>query len=551
MLKALRAIFGKTDKDIGIEEYFILRQQKMSLGFTLIVLAAQFAIIPVAFLLINNPVAGYGSMGITLISVISAILILKRRVRLGGSLMLSIIALILFGILFMAARAHDGAYPVIFPSILGLALTLLMPSSSMVSGWYSVGLGLYFGISINVCTSISGHPEMLGRRSMVFIIFLIASAVMAYLNHIQSGLLKRSVSVSQEARSSVEALTQMMASVSKLKQGADESRSAISGAFESVSSILGFFKEKNEALYGSASTLDGKNQEASGNLLSLMTEVDSVGNAVGRQKDLATENQRGQDRIMEAILAIRADISTVDESARLLNELATGGRGTLEETTKSINGLSAYQAKTMEIISVLSKISAQTNLLAMNAAIEAAHAGDAGAGFAIVAEAVRDLADSSGSRTKEIAGIIKQMNVEITESERKTALTAGTLYRLIEETGKVYDSICRVSQTMDAFVGESKALQEGSRSMAALSSDISQSSEREGRIADDFQKAFASLKEYFTLVLSEIGSLRDRGLESEEILAKAKAANQESEAVNRAIDGLLKKQSAHSQGRES
>jgi methyl-accepting chemotaxis protein len=175
----------------------------------------------------------------------------------------------------------------------------------------------------------------------------------------------------------------------------------------------------------------------------------------------------------------------------------------------------------------------------MNAAIEAAHAGSAGSGFAVVAEAVRDLADSSGGRTKEIAGIVRTMNGEIKGSADGIQSVASALYQMMEETQKAYELISNIARTMDDFLDDNRALVQGVRSIADLAGTINESGERQRRISDSFAETFDTLKSTVGLLSEGISGLKLYNERSAQILRRTAAAKDESGAVNQAINQLL------------
>lgn len=539
MLTELRLIFGKSSAAMSMDEYFSLRRKRVSLIFISVIIIAVGALAPICFFVIQNVTAGIGTSVIGGLALISALLVLKGHDRIGSAILLSVIALIFVGILIKPALSHEKEYVSVLASIIALGLVIMMPAGNMVSGAFTAGLGLFFAVSINIVTTISGNELVMGRRSIVFVIFIVAAAVMMYLTRLQNTLLYRAVGEWEKSTKALDSVSRIMKQISTLKKESDAAGDSISASFDSVSEVMGAFVKKNEALLEASRKLGESAEAAQRNLGVLLGSVDSITDASSRQKTLADSHSDSQDLMVKAVESIRSDIGRADETTKRLSILAEEGRGTLERAIGGVKGLADYQAKTLEIVGTLSKISSQTNLLAMNAAIEAAHAGEAGSGFAVVAESVRDLADSSGVRTKEIAGIVRTMNGEIESSTERIQEVAASLYQVIEETGRAYELISNIARTMDAFVSENRGMRESVRSLSELAGIIKEGAEKERAVSAAFADTFESLKRSFAVISESITELNQYKARSTEIMSKAQTAKGENESVNRAINEML------------
>jgi methyl-accepting chemotaxis protein len=146
------------------------------------------------------------------------------------------------------------------------------------------------------------------------------------------------------------------------------------------------------------------------------------------------------------------------------------GRQSLNEVASDIQAIAKESEGLMEINNVIKDLASQTNLLSVNAAIEAAHAGEAGQGFAVVADEIRELAESSGSQAKIISGVLQKIKDSIDKITKSTGEVLGKFDAIGSEMRLVSEQEEKILNAMEEqSVGSQQILE----AMARLN-DITQ-----------------------------------------------------------------------------
>jgi len=234
------------------------------------------------------------------------------------------------------------------------------------------------------------------------------------------------------------------------------------------------------------------------------------------QKLTNTSNQLSEGTTKQAS-SIQETSSTLEESASMLHQTtqntkqaavlakhtkdaASKGNTEMHKMLDSMDELKKSSAEISKIIKVIDEIAFQTNILSLNAAVEAARAGDAGKGFAVVAEEVRNLAQRSAQAAKDTAGIIES-NIHLSEQGLKISEQVSTsLLEINNEANKVselLDEISTASQEQEIGINQiNKAISQMEyvvQSNASTAQESSSSAELLASYSDNMKDIINSL----------------------------------------------------------
>ena len=248
--------------------------------------------------------------------------------------------------------------------------------------------------------------------------------------------------------------------------------------------------------------------------------------------------QQSSSAIEEMLANINSVTQTLVRNTENINSLAGAseeGKTDLQKVAADIQEIAQESEGLLQINLVMQTIASQTNLLAMNAAIEAAHAGESGKGFAVVADEIRKLAENSGVQSKTISAVLKKIKVSIDTITKSTGIVLDRFKAIEDEIKIVSDQETQIRNAMEEQGEGSRQILEAINYLNTVTSKVRKESSDMTTESREVQNQSGELK---TITAEVAGSMDEMTSSADEISGAITRVQEISHENNENIETL-------------
>ena len=287
---------------------------------------------------------------------------------------------------------------------------------------------------------------------------------------------------------------------------------------------------KKQALTQAASVT-----ETAATVEEIIRTIKRLNSSIENQAASVAQSSSAVEQMVANITSITHTLDTTNEVIKNLATATADGKETITGSTAVTQKISEESGSLLEASNVIQHIASQTNLLAMNAAIEAAHAGEAGKGFAVVADEIRKLAEESSAQGKTITATLKILSGEI-DSLSLSSKTAGEKFNAIFTLSEqVKDMSNRLMEAMREQENGSREVLEAIKTINTVTTEVQAGSAEMLRGGEGVAEEMRKLNDLTRVI---VGSMNEMASGAVQISNAVQDVNEITQKNKRSIESL-------------
>ncbi|MDR2898012.1 MAG: methyl-accepting chemotaxis protein, partial [Spirochaetaceae bacterium] len=257
---------------------------------------------------------------------------------------------------------------------------------------------------------------------------------------------------------------------------------------------IGTINKDIQAMRGVVTTQTNAVTTTAASMEQIIGGLNKLNENVTAQVEVVAQSSSAVEQMLANIASVTGTLKKNADNINTLASSSEAGRQDLQKVSQDVQDIANESEGLLEINSVMQSIASQTNLLAMNAAIEAAHAGESGKGFAVVADEIRKLAENSASQSKTISVVLKKIKASIDTIMKSTSQVLTEFSTIEQEVIGVSNQEIRIRDAMEEQGIGSRHILEAITRLNAVTGEVERSSSEMAKTSSEALKQTGILR---------------------------------------------------------
>ena len=322
----------------------------------------------------------------------------------------------------------------------------------------------------------------------------------------------------------VDKLQSIMSDLKKSKDALSQSGDALKESMGSTSGAIKQILSDIESVKLEITNQSSSVEETAGAITEISQNIVSLEKMIENQASGIVEASAAVEEMIGNIGSVNKSVEQMAVSFSSLEKRSGEGMTKQERVSEQIKQISSQSEMLEDANAAIASIASQTNLLAMNAAIEAAHAGEAGKGFSVVADEIRKLSETATAQSKTIGDELKKIQESITAVVSASAESTSTFGMVSENIRETDTLVAQIKNAMEEQLSGSKQISDALHMMNDSTSEVRTASSE----MSAGQKA----------ILDEVKRLQDATMSMKEKVSEMESGAQRINETRTALDGI-------------
>ena len=309
----------------------------------------------------------------------------------------------------------------------------------------------------------------------------------------------------------------------------------ISFSVQESNSAVEHIKKSLDVIGNQVKILDGESEDNLVSIEQVSQNIASVDEQIIRQSAMVEESTAAITQMISSLNSVNNVAHNKRQATLALTKVADEGKKQIDATSSAFKSVVENINHIHSIASTINNIASQTNLLSMNAAIEAAHAGEAGKGFAVVAEEIRKLADSSRASAVQITQIIKSTTRSVIDTNENVNNTSQAFDMVTSEVRDTINAFMEIEQSVEELDQGGQKILESSNKINEITISIRRGSSEIKNGTDMMLNSSSTMREASRSVA---GGMTDARNSNQEIVASIQMMVSMSDELNSIVEDL-------------